>query len=109
MGPNHLTGRRSRVVHYTPILEQNLSVYDRSVRLGIGLLFLLAGARLTHSRTLLLAAGAMAGTQIWEALAGYCLFYDLAGWTTLDRRYRRRPRSRHPYLRARSMVPIGTR
>lgn len=108
MGPTSRP-RHAPPVRYTPLLEQNLSVYDRSIRLGIGILLLMATPRLTRSRTLLLAARAMAGAQIWESLAGYCLFYDLAGWTTLEERYRHRPRSRHPYLRARSMVPLGTR
>lgn len=109
MNPTSLRRRRGGPVHYSPLLEQNLSIYDRSVRLGIGVLLLVAAPRLTRNRGMLLAAGAMAGAQIWESLAGYCLFYDLAGWTTLEERYRRRPRSRHPYLRARSMVPLGTR
>jgi hypothetical protein len=107
--PRRIPHLREPWVRYTPLLEQNLSVADRAVRLGIALTLFAVAPRATRSRTLLLMAGAMAGVQLWEALAGYCLFYDLAGWNTLDQRLRTQPRNRHPWLRARSMVPIGVR
>ena len=71
------------MAYRVPCLETNLGMTDRAVRFGIGAGCIAVASLLKRRPGTSAVVGALAGTQFWEALTGYCVFYALMDWTTV--------------------------